>query len=106
MSEVFKMELSSPITDEEWAFITDAELERTSEITFITPSGKKVVFIKKPTVDAVEVVRCKDCRHWVGEYRYQEYGRNYKKCEVTPYLRTEESHFCAMGERREERKDD
>ena len=80
MSEVFRMELSSPITDEQWAIITDAELERTSEITFNTPSGKKVVFIKKPTVDAVEVVRCKDCRHWVGEYRYQEYGRNYKKC--------------------------
>lgn len=51
--------------------------------------------------DIVEVVRCKDCRHWVGEYRYQEYGKNYKKCEVTPFLRTEESHFCAMGERRE-----
>ena len=45
-----------------------------------------------PSVDAVEVVRCKDCRHWVGEYRYQEYGKNYKKCEVTPYLRTEETH--------------
>ena len=63
MNEFFQMELSSPITDEEWAIITDAELERTSEITFNTPSGKKVAFIKKPTVEAVEVVRCKDCKH-------------------------------------------
>lgn len=60
---------------------------------------------EQPTVDAVEVVRCKDCRHWVGEYRYQEYGKNYKKCEVTPFLRTEESHFCAMGERMEGEED-
>lgn len=60
---------------------------------------------EQPTVDAVEVVRCKDCRHWVGEYRYQEYGKNYKKCEVTPYLRTEETHFCAMGEGRKANED-
>lgn len=42
----FKMELNSPITDEQWNAITDAELEHSKEIEFTTPSGKKVLFQK------------------------------------------------------------
>lgn len=127
MSEYFQMELSSPITDEEWAIITDAELERTSEITFNTPSGKKVVFIKKPTVDAVEVVRCKDCKHrpafryddrYVEGPRYQETLKNGltvtledTRCPCVNGLDSYFSYvpkddwFCANGERSEDNED-
>lgn len=42
----FTMQLNSPITDEQWNAITDAELEHSNEIEFTTPSGKKVVFRK------------------------------------------------------------
>ena len=44
--ETIKMKLNSPITDEQWNIITDAELEHSDEIEFTTPSGKKVVYAK------------------------------------------------------------
>ena len=43
-----------------------------------------------PTVDAVEVVRCKDCVHYNGEACLNTYG------EFEP----EPTFFCAYGERR------
>lgn len=42
----FKMELHSPLTEEEWNILTDAELERTNTIEFTTPSQKKIMFQK------------------------------------------------------------
>lgn len=41
------LELHHPLTEEEWDMLTDAELERTTEITFHTPKGKEIVFVKK-----------------------------------------------------------
>ena len=41
-----------------------------------------------PTVDAVEVVRCKDCKH-----RYQD-----SWCE---YVDDDDNFYCARGERKE-----
>lgn len=81
-----QMELSSPISDEQWATITDAELERTSEITFETPSGRKVVFIKKrfgewrdtqPNThefkkDALSRM-CTACGKLAGKHKYKTY---------------------------------
>lgn len=47
----------------------------------------------RPTVDAVEVVRCKDCKHrenLLGELC----------CPYYDDLPVEDEHFCAYGERR------
>ena len=44
--ETIKLKLNSPITDEQWNIITDAELEHSDEIEFTTPSGKKVMYAK------------------------------------------------------------
>lgn len=49
-----------------------------------------------PAVDAVEVVRCKDCVHYVVEEEYEEYG-----CECCCGLtQPEPFDFCRYGERR------
>ena len=48
---------------------------------------------KQPTVDAVEVVRCKDCKH-TGNYG------GYLTCPYYDDLAVEENHFCSYGERR------
>lgn len=50
---------------------------------------------KMPTVDAVEVVRCKDCVFWDGDRRCN--GR--KNGLVMEY--TDEDDFCSYGERKE-----
>ena len=45
-----------------------------------------------PTIDAVEVVRCKDCKHWNSET---------KGCKRNPSVEAwEETDFCSYGERK------
>lgn len=59
-----------------------------------------------PTVDAVIVTRCKDCKHkgWVQEPCH---GKSVDYCKVWDCtLRDLESTFCSYGERRDgERRD-
>ena len=57
-----------------------------------------------PTVDAVEVVRCRECVHWKptgskagNSFSDMEYIGG---CEFTNYYRTE-SDFCSYGKREE-----
>lgn len=53
-----------------------------------------------PTVDAIEVVRCKDCRHWHREiYNGIEYF-NFNSCDLKHYG-DGHNFYCADGERRE-----
>lgn len=66
----------------------------------------KAVMVYEPTVvDAVEVVRCKDCKHYV---LYELFGRSQGWCErlcdefdKSLARATEEDDFCSRGERRE-----
>ena len=56
-----------------------------------------------PTVDAVPVVRCRDCQHW--KPKGSKAGNSFSDmeyiggCEFTNYCRRE-SDFCSYGERR------
>ena len=51
---------------------------------------------EQPTVDAVEVVRCKDCKWW---RRYQN-GYHMGKC-IVHDTRMAEKDFCSYGERKD-----
>ena len=54
-----------------------------------------------PTVDAVEVVRCKDCKHWKC---WRSSGEGSGDClldEGYQTLATQHYDFCSYGERRE-----
>ena len=51
-----------------------------------------------PTVDAVEVVRCEDCKHY--KYRWETYdgkGRGICDCSTEHLL---DDSFCSYGERK------
>ena len=48
-----------------------------------------------PVVDAVEVVRCKDCENWQREWETAGGGHYCAMIDLT----TEQSFFCADGER-------
>ena len=52
--------------------------------------------LASPTVDAVPVIRCKDCRLWKTEDCYM-----CNSCKVGTTLMTE-SDFCSRAERKEE----
>ena len=53
---------------------------------------------KQPTVDAVEVVRCKDCIHRKHDTINDEYVCNHDRGAL---IVVEDSDYCSCGERKE-----
>lgn len=56
---------------------------------------------KAPTIDAVPVVRCKDCKYaeWWGNFEF-DIGQYF--CEFMEYnVELKDDDFCSKGERRE-----
>lgn len=51
----------------------------------------------KDTADVVEVVRCKDCKHY-GGITFGGVCRKYSGCDTKVY--TDKDHYCSYGERR------
>lgn len=49
----FSIELNSPLDEESWKVLTDAEFDNTEYIYFTTPSGKRVDFIKVDVLDKI-----------------------------------------------------
>lgn len=73
----------------------DALSEKLCETTIFIKDGEvfQRMINDAPTVDAVEVVRCKDCKHW---------GESFKGCKRNPCVEAWHRHdFCSYGERRE-----
>lgn len=62
-----------------------------------------------PTVDAVPVVRCKDCIRWDpdGTYEVDSYGarRMYGACTRT-CMHCKDDHFCSYGRKKDEKNTD
>lgn len=71
-----------------------AEIKMTSkkEYAIVIPNDLDLDTVNKIEVrgrEFVEVIRCKDCRYWSGEY-------------CPDFMTTDDSGFCCWGERREE----
>lgn len=56
---------------------------------------------RAPSVDAVEVVRCKDCAHKSTWYEELEYGHAIYICGLSGMIIVEDNDFCSYGERKE-----
>lgn len=69
MSDSFGFTLHSPLTKEDWNKITDAEHENTISVTFQTPQGRQVKYIKCEVLDKI---------------RAEIDGLTYYWCEVHP----------------------
>lgn len=54
MNDSFELTLHSPLTKEDWNKILDAELENTMSVTFQTPSGRQVRYIKSDVLDKIK----------------------------------------------------
>lgn len=75
-----------------------------AELSPDTAGTVQWVLSHTPTVDAVEVVRCRDCKYWKpsgskagNSFANMEYIGG---CEFTNYCRRE-SDFCSYGERKD-----
>lgn len=62
------------------------------------PGGARKLMEDAPTIDAVQVIRCKNCKHW----RDGVHGctDHVKVCEIGFYM-VGENGYCVYGERRE-----
>ena len=70
-----------------------------------------LILREAPTVDAVDVVRCRDCKHWGDESGKlpRSDGVLFARCKVHNYLLDgrhtgwcpTENDFCSYGERKE-----
>lgn len=73
----------------------DALLQRAVLHGWSTPKWVSDIMIgDAPTIDAVPIVRCKDCR-----YNYANMIPNCKGCQRNVYIETDDNFFCANGER-------
>lgn len=71
-----------------------------NELMKLIPSEEmvsKLAVANAPTIDAIEVVRCKDCKYYDDECPYPVC--NYHEDNV------KETDFCSRGERREDEAD-
>ena len=53
MSDSFEFTLHSPLTKEDWNKISDVEFENTMSVTFQTPQGRQVRYIKCEILDKI-----------------------------------------------------
>lgn len=53
MSNSFECTLHSPLTKEDWDKISDVEHEKTKSVTFQTPQGRQVKYIKCEVLDKI-----------------------------------------------------
>lgn len=70
MSDSFDFILHSPLTKEDWNKLTDAEHENTKYVTFQTPKGRQVKYIKCEVLDKIraEIADLDD-----ADYDYEGY---------------------------------
>lgn len=79
-----------------------------SNVALVSELNRSIGYLMNlPSVDAVEVVRCKDCEWWDriddGLYGYChacKHGFYSANWEISIYRRYKEDFFCADGERR------
>lgn len=68
-----------------------------SDVGVATWDTAEALLEDAPTIDAVPVVRCKDCKHYAEELCWNLYGR------CTP---VSDMDYCSSGERRESNETD
>lgn len=54
----------------------------------------------------VEVVRCKDCKHYHPMKPYPSYNGSVNYCCRSGYIKVSDNDFCSYGEKREEHQQD
>ena len=55
----------------------------------------------QPTIDAVEVVRCKDCKHYKPQKKSAHWENRANYCNRIVTIKVQPYDFCSYGERKE-----
>lgn len=80
------------------AFETDTDMQRWDGGCWIRYKMFENALKNAPTIDAVEVVRCKDCKYnWVTSYNHGV--QDDPRCKFTSY-KLSLNDYCSIGERK------
>ena len=55
---------------------------------------------EQPTVDAVEVVRCRDCKHYKPQKKSAHWENSANYCNRVVTIKVQPDDFCSYGERK------
>ena len=55
-----------------------------------------------PTVDAMEIVRCRDCKHYMPQKKSAHWENRANYCNRIGTIKTQPYDFCSYGERKNE----
>lgn len=59
------------------------------------------MILKRPTEDAVEVVRCRDCKHYKPQKKSAHWENRTNYCNRIVTIKVQPYDFCSYGERKE-----
>ena len=72
MSDSFEFNLHSPLTQEDWDKISDVECENTASVTFRTPQGRQVRYVKSEVLDKIRAEILEEKEHAYADFeRYK-----------------------------------
>ena len=54
-----------------------------------------------PTVNAVEIVRCRDCKHYMPQKKSAHWENRANYCNRIVTIKTQPYDFCSYGERKD-----
>ena len=54
-----------------------------------------------PTVDAVEIVRCRDCKHYMPQKKSAHWENRANYCNRLVRIKVRPNDFCSYGERKD-----
>ena len=60
-----------------------------------------LILREAPTVDAVEVVRCKDCKHYKPQKKSAHWENRTNYCNRIVTIKVQPYDFCSYGERKD-----
>ena len=60
-----------------------------------------LILQEAPTVDAVEIVRCMDCKHYMPQKKSAHWENRANYCNRIVTIKTQPYDFCSYGERKD-----
>ena len=81
-------------------FIDVGHLRHSGELCYSETEVANLL-LHAPTVDAVEVVRCRDCKHYKPQKKSAHWENSVNYCNRVVTIKVQPYDFCSYGERKD-----
>ena len=81
-------------------FIDVGHLRHSGELCY-SETNVANLLLHAPTVDAVEIVRCRDCKHYKPQKKSAHWENRTNYCNRVVTIKMQPDDFCSYGERKD-----